>query len=336
MDIQSARALKQEIAAEVVPQAVVSIRAAGGFSITTFALEKMTKAEPLVALGIARGATPNDVRLAVRLQRHSLERSDQFLEDIRHRARDEVEVRYVGRVSKHATPPWYRSQVRPLRPGASVGHFKITAGTIGALATEKRSGQVVILSNNHVLANENVAETGDAIVQAGIYDGGKRPKDVVASLSKSINLSTTRPNLIDAAYAAVSEAIEVDPANYDAIGTLLGTRSAPIYPGLSVAKVGRTTGVTRGRISAIEVDQIVVGYDIGQLSFDDQIEIESTETGSFSAGGDSGSLIIDDEGRACGLLFAGSESGGSNGRGVTYANPIDVVLRRLAIQLVGT
>ncbi len=150
-----------------------------------------------------------------------------------------------------------------------------------------------------------------------------------------LKLSTTRPNLIDAAYAAVKETIDVDPANYDALGALQGVRSSPAHPDLAVAKVGRTTGVTRGRISAIEVDSVVVGYDIGELSFDGQLEIESTGTGPFSAGGDSGSLIIDGEGRACGLLFAGSESGGSNGRGVTYANPIDLVLGKLAIQLAG-
>ena len=334
MDIQSVRALKDEIVAEVVPQAVRSIRAAGGFSITTFSLARASKAEPMVALGVAPGPTPGDVRLAVRLQRHSLERSDQFLQDIRRRARDEVEVRYIGRVSKHATP-WYRSRVRPLRPGASVGHYKITAGTIGAIATEKKSGRSVILSNNHVLANENAAKAGDAILQAGAFDGGKRPKDTVAKLTKFVNLSTKRPNLIDAACAAVQKTVAVDPDNYEGIGTLRGLRTDLVHPDLAVTKLGRTTGVTRGRISAIEVDGVVIEYDIGDISFDGQIEIESAGAGAFSAGGDSGSLILDGDNRACALLFAGSESGGSNGRGLTYANPIGVVLDRLAIQLVG-
>jgi hypothetical protein len=105
---------------------------------------------------------------------------------------------------------------------------------------------------------------------------------------------------------------------------------------MAVAKVGRTTGPTQGRISAIEVDDVVVEYDVGEVSFDDQIEIESTGAGAFSAGGDSGSLILDEEFRACGLLFAGSETGGSNGRGLTYANPIAVVLKKLAIELPGS
>ncbi|MCF8477134.1 MAG: S1 family peptidase [Pseudolabrys sp.] len=334
MDIQSARALKQEIATEVVPPAVAAIHAAGGFSITTFALEKMTRAEPLVALGVAPGPTPENVLLAVRLQRHSLERAKKMLSDIRRRARDEIDIRFVGRITPHAVP-WYRSRLRPLQPGLSVGHYKVTAGTIGALASESKSGRTVILSNNHVLANENDAKAGDAILQAGSYDGGKRPKDIVGKLNKWVKLMPSRPNLLDAATAMVTKTIDVATTEYRGIGTLAGTRTDALLPGTAVAKVGRTTGVTRGRVSAIELDNVVVAYDIGNLSFDNQIEIESTGDGPFSAGGDSGSLILDDQNCACGLLFAGSETGGRNGRGLTYANPIDIVVRRLAIRLPG-
>jgi hypothetical protein len=104
MNIDSARALKAEVAAEVVSPAVDAIRAAGGFSITTFSLDRMTSAEPQVALGIAPGGRRGDVRLAVRLQRRSLEKSQSMLNQIRKRAHDEVEVRFVGRIAKHALP----------------------------------------------------------------------------------------------------------------------------------------------------------------------------------------------------------------------------------------
>lgn len=331
MDIQSVRDLKQEIANDVVPRGVASIRAAGGFSITTFAIDRMSKAEPLLALGVAPGRKHGDVRLAVRLQRRSLEGS-KLVEDIRRRAANEIEVRFVGRIAKHATP-WYRSRLRPLQPGGSIGHYKITAGTIGAFGTEKKSGRTVILSNNHVLANENAARPGDTILQPGDYDRGKRPKDVVAKLAKWVKIDPNRANLVDAAIAAVQTAIAIDPLTYRGVGKLAGARINPLLPGMAVAKVGRTTGPTQGRISAIEVDDVVVEYDVGDVSFDNQIEIESTGAGAFSAGGDSGSLILDEEFRACGLLFAGSETGGSNGRGLTYANPIAVVLKKLAIEL---
>jgi hypothetical protein len=214
-----------------------------------------------------------------------------------------------------------------------VGHFKITAGTIGAIAREKKTNRDVILSNNHVLANENVAKIGDAILQAGAFDGGAVPRDAIANLSKWIELSAKRSNLIDAAIAPVTKSIDFDPIDYKGIGKLAGTRTAPLLPGTDVKKVGRTTGVTQGRVSAIEVDKVVIDYDMGSLSFDNQIEIESVDSGAFSAGGDSGSLILDEENLGCALLFAGSERGGSNDRGLTYANPIATVLKRLAIEL---
>jgi hypothetical protein len=332
MNIESVRALKQEIATQVVPSEVAAIRAAGGFSITTFSLKKMTKAEPEVALGIASGTGQGDVRLAVRLQRRSLEKASPLLDKISNRASQEVEIRFVGRIAKHAVP-WYRTRVRPLLPGASVGHYQITAGTIGALAMQRKTGRTVILSNNHVLANENAAKIGDAIIQPGDYDQGKRSQDLVAKLTKWVKLQPNNANLIDAAIATLQKSLDFDPLHYREIGTLAGVRADPLLPGVTVAKVGRTTGTTRGRITATEVDNVVVDYDLGSLSFDDQIEIESMGSGAFSAGGDSGSLILDESNRACALLFAGSETGGANGRGLTYASPIAAVLKKLAIEL---
>jgi hypothetical protein len=331
MNIDSARALKEEIASKVIPPAVSAIQKAGGFSITTFSLDRMTKAEPLVALGIAQGTRHDDVRVAVRLQRRSLEHSQSMIERIRKRARNEVDVRFVGRIAKHALP-WYRARQRPLLPGASVGHFKITAGTIGAIAREKKTGRDVILSNNHVLANENAAKIGDAILQAGVEDGGSLGRDKVAKLFKWIDLVTNRANMVDAAIAPIAKSIDLDAITYKGIGKLGGTRTAPVLPGMAVKKLGRTTGLTHGKVSAIEVDDVVVDYDLGSLSFDNQIEIESVGRSSFSAGGDSGSLILDEENLGC-ALFAGSERGGPNDRGLTYANPIATVLKRLAIEL---
>lgn len=332
MNIDSARALKEEIANDVVPPAVSAIQRSGGFSITTFSLERMTKAEPLVALGIAQGAGQGDVRVAVRLQRRSLEHSGAMIERIRQRAKNEVDVRFVGRIAKHGLP-WYRMRQRPLLPGGSVGHFKITAGTIGATARDKKTGRDVILSNNHVLANENAARIGDAILQAGVIDGGSLKRDTVGKLSKSIDLITKRANLVDAAIATIAKSIDFDAVGYKGIGRLAGSRTAPILPGMAVKKLGRTTGLTSGKVSAIEVDNVVVDYDLGSLSFDNQVEIESVGNSSFSAGGDSGSLILDEENLGCALLFAGSERGGPNDRGLTYANPIATVLKRLATEL---
>lgn len=335
MKIESARELKTEIATRVVPKAIEALRARGGLSITTLSLAKARAgAEPQLALGVAPGRHAGDVKLAVRLQRRSLEGAESLLDNIRSRAGNEVDVRFVGRVTRQKRP-WYQTRTRPLVPGASVGHFKITAGTIGALAIEKRTGRIMILSNNHVLANENDAKPGDAILQPGAIDGGHRPQDVVAKLVKFVTLKPGAANLLDAATAAVNRAIAADPRDYHELGRLAGASLEPLMPGAAVAKLGRTTGATHGRVTAVEVDNVVVNYDLGTLSFDNQIEIESSASGPFSAGGDSGSLILDADRRGCALLFAGSETGGPDGRGLTYANPIAIVLRKLAIELPG-
>ena len=54
---------------------------------------------------------------------------------------------------------------------------------------------------------------------------------------------------------------------------------------------------------------------------------------AFSDSGDSGSLIVDEDLKAIGLLFAGGDSGGANHKGLTYANPITSVLNTLKIDL---
>jgi len=66
--------------------------------------------------------------------------------------------------------PAYQDKQRPVVPGISTGHFEITAGTIGGVV--EVDGQTMLLSNNHVFANENDAKLGDAIIQPGDYDGG--------------------------------------------------------------------------------------------------------------------------------------------------------------------
>lgn len=86
-------------------------------------------------------------------------------------------------------------------------------------------------------------------------------------------------------------------------------------------------------MTAFELDNVVVTYDIGDLRFDDQIEIEGAGSGPFSRGGDSGSLIVDAGFRAVALLFAGGDSGGTNGKGLTFANPIGAVFAALRVTL---
>jgi len=219
-----------------------------------------------------------------------------------------------------------------LQIGYSVGHFEITAATIGAFVRPRQGGPAAILSNNHVLANENRGRRGDNILQPGQYDSGKNPKDAVATLTKSVRLRRAGVNFVDAATATVNEGVEIDNVTLPRIGTLKGVSTEPASEQMQVRKTGRTTGATRGRVTAFELDRVMVDYDVGTLRFDNQLEIEG-DTGPFSSGGDSGSLIVNSNNLAVALLFAGSDQGGVHGYGTTYANPIETVLDALRVDL---
>jgi hypothetical protein len=277
-----------------------------------------------IALGIQ--GKGNNWKLAVRVQEISLGVQQQ-IDDITKRAKGEVDVRLIGYLHKQVSKPWHQKKARPLRIGVSVGHVDITAGTLGCFVSRNDgASRVLILSNNHVLANEDRAKLNDPILQPGPIDGGKNPRGIVAQLFRAIRLKK-RSNRVDAAIAALVDGIEHDTADLKGVGKLNGVRTDPLDVGDEVFKVGRTTGLTRGRISAIEVDDVSVEYDAGILDFDGQVEIEPAENKPFSLGGDSGSLIVDNKRRAVGLLFAGNDDDS------TYVNPIDAVLKALNVQL---
>src|SRR6476646_597373 len=67
---------------------------------------------------------------------------------------------------------------------------------------------------------------------------------------------------------------QADVHQLKGIGSLAGQRSSELQIGDVVHKVGRTTGVRHGRVTAFELDGVEVEYDIGVISFDNQIEIE--------------------------------------------------------------
>jgi hypothetical protein len=291
---------------------------------------------PWVAVGLTP-AGPGRARVAVRLQRDG---DRALLPDLGSAAAAEVDVRVIGRVHALASPPSptavssptpeeLQQLVRPLRPGLSVAHSSVSAGTLGGFV--RTASGLAILSNNHVLAASDAASLGDAVLQPGPADGGG-PADRVATLAGFERFHAGAANLVDAAVATLDDGVDAEPGDLPG-GPLLGAvpGSLDIEPEEAVEKLGRTTGHTRGRITAVEVDGVAVQYDAGVYRFDDQIEIEG-RTGSFSAGGDSGSVIWRRRDRApIALLFAGSSTGGVGGTGVTFANPLATVLSTLGV-----
>ena len=194
------------------------------------------------------------------------------------------------------------------------------SGTLGALVTDGTNQY--ILSNNHVLARGDQAVAGEDVSQPGLIDSNCNIATVVADFTGAAPLGSN----VDAAVA------QLRPGTMDGSGFIedIGVPSSSIVAptvGMGVAKSGRTTGFTTGSISSINTSVSVQytrecgGGKKFTVAYTGQIVINSS---TFSAGGDSGSLIVTNNSahNPVGLLFAGSSSS-------TIANPIGLVLTRL-------
>ena len=193
-------------------------------------------------------------------------------------------------------------------------------GTLGAFAQDA-DGQAVLLSNNHVIASENDAEVGDLIFQAQRGRGR-----AVAELAAWVPITLETPNRVDIACGA----LDADTAFQN---SFLPLRNRPAPAGLAVPrvgtrvfKVGRTSGLTFGSVTAISTRVPSVGYGVGSASFENSFIIEGQGGGTFSAPGDSGSGIYDLRGRLTGFLYAGDGT-------ITLACPANEALSALSLTL---
>ena len=224
-------------------------------------------------------------------------------------------------------------RVRNLHLGVSGGNVNdasarfCCSGTLGALVTNGINSY--ILSNNHVLARSDSAAAGEDVSQPGLIDNNCGIATVVADFTGAAPLGSN----VDAAVAQLRVG-QMDPTGFiEDIGVPSGTTVNPSV-GLSVAKSGRTTGFTTGSISSINTSvsvQYQKGCNQGKkfvVSYTNQVVINSS---TFSAGGDSGSLIVTNNAshNPVALLFAGSST-------TTICNPIGEVLTKLGTALGGT
>jgi hypothetical protein len=264
-----------------------------------------------------------------------------------------TDVMEVGRLEAQVDR---KAKHRPAPGGVSIGHFAITAGTLGTVAIDQTNGDRVILSNNHVLANSNDAMIGDVILQQGYHDGGRVVSHTIGYLRryKEIDFGTAPsecpiaegvakvinrgakviksrhrleplqadPQAINYIDAAIAEPIDDDVILDEIldIGAVNGTIDAHL--GMKVRKSGRTTGYTHGTVTLLGAT-VSVQYGAGKIArFENQII-----TDYMSAGGDSGSLgVHEDSNKAFGLLYAGSDR-------VTIFNRIQDVEDILTISL---
>ncbi len=221
----------------------------------------------------------------------------------------------------------------------------IIVGTLGAIVTDNGTGDHMLLTNFHVAAVNDSWSAGDTMAQPARPDGGSCPADSVGTLARAVVQGTTaggNPG-VDGAVISVSGA---RPTNCEiiGIGDVRGTAVAAVD--MAVRKRGRTTELTYGKVISTDLTVSVnFGDGIGNVTFQDQIEIEVDETQSatFGISGDSGSVVVNDGERVVGLYFAGNvEETDAVGNVITpegvigIANPIAAVESALNVTVCGT
>jgi len=304
---------------------------------------------------LVRGRRTSEPALVVLVEKKlppkDLSRSDLLPQSVGDTATDVIEIGHVRLLGR-------TDRMRPAPGGVSIGHYLSTAGTLGAVVRDRHTGEVLILSNNHVLANatsgaDGKAKEGDAIYQPGPYDGGTQ-EDLIGHLTRFVpirreygasncpkaarleslgnrvlklirpnyRLSLTRleatENRVDCAAATPLQPELVSPEILE-LGPVRGT--APVEVGDRVQKSGRTSGVNQ---ATVQVLNTTLRVSLGEG--DDAIFAGQIVAGPMAQPGDSGSLVLDLNNRAVGLLFAGSDQS-------TIINPIQNVLNALEVDL---
>jgi hypothetical protein len=203
-----------------------------------------------------------------------------------------------------------------------IGRAFCCGGTLGALVSDA-NGTKYILSNNHVLGRSDQAVDGEDATQPGLIDNSCRPATIVGDFAVAPPLGSN----VDAALSALRPGMMDESGFILDIGIPSSATVAPVL-GLPVAKSGRTTGLTTGSVGAVDAEisvQYQVGCNMGRrfiVNYTGQMIVNAP---AFSAGGDSGSLIVtnDSDHQPVALLYAGSSN-------TTIANPIDEVLAELS------
>lgn len=194
-----------------------------------------------------------------------------------------------------------------------------------------RKKQLYILSNNHVLSNNN-SSAFCATVQPGPADGGISRRDTIGRAFKFVRLRLGKVNFQDSAIAIPNSNSLLNPRYLSRSSGKLITVPGHLlsYPvGLQVFKSGRTTGFVRGTVESNNVDiRVFYGGTLGTLLFRNQSIIRGN-TGPVSLPGDSGSVWLRASDRfAAALNFAGTSDGIRS-----ISNPIGTVMSTYGLRI---
>jgi len=204
---------------------------------------------------------------------------------------DVIEMSEIRQFDITYLPPARRRRLRPAPGGCSISHYAVNGrGTLTCWVKDKKTGEPLLLSCWHVIANKGMGIQGDPILQPGRIDGGKLPEDTIAFLERWVDVKMLGPDLeackerirmalengiklpINRVDAALATPISDEVVSYEILGIGKPEGVAKeIRRGDIVWKSGATTGVTQGVVQDTNVDIFVWYPPLGTALFIDQV-----------------------------------------------------------------
>ncbi len=262
---------------------------------------------------------------------------------------DGVTVAYIGSADIETNPPMVPAASTIAQPPCHLHGGKIAcgssvtaapvygAGTFGCLVTTD-DGILYGLTNNHVTGDCNHTPLGMHILSPAPMDAdpnGPAPTGIGRHHS-FVPLHSGDPQQVqvqelDVALFSVTDHDQVSSMQGSGV---FNTPGATINPAgrMRVKKIGRTTGLTHGEVVGPWVTSLPIPYKSSRFSsvvhFTGAWGVRSLDGESFSSPGDSGSLVVTEDGQhAVGLIFAGAGQ-------VSLMMPIISVMDHLNLALV--
>lgn len=215
-----------------------------------------------------------------------------------------------------------RARTRPLCGGISCIQSKGTACTLASIVY--RDGKPLILQNAHcAFPHWSGIQAGEPVMQPSPYDGGNIAADKIGNALEVCELKFDGSyNKFDSALVSLDDGIEFKDCYQFGIGAH-SPKTATVKVGEEVVKSGRTTGVQRAKVIAVNATA-QVNYGDGKIAiFENQIFTEN-EGARFVDGGDSSSLVLNAAGNPVAQVFAGSTK-------VAILSPIDAIMKHFGI-----
>ena len=220
-------------------------------------------------------------------------------------------------------------KIRPLQGGYGMSvlpkGFNPKSGTITCVVTRVSKGktQYFVLGNNHVLAGVNKFQIGSTVIQPAIEDGGTL-SDKVGTLKYYVPIKEYKPyitfsNEVDCAIVEINKTLASDIIRF--IGKVKGVGKPTL--GLSVEKIGKMTGLTKGKIITIGVTIKIKFLDSRSAVFKNQFIADT-----YSVRGDSGAPFLNKDEEIVGLLLSGNEE-----KKTSTFNDINLVLKALKVNV---